>query len=136
VAHAANPKTDTLPHRIPTITALIPTLTAVIFRRESGRICCDDCLHVICNLCCFHLSIRCFDTLFRAVNRLQLSRDRMRRPLTSSPFEGCSLAHTAGPAPSLIHSALSLAPFTYSLNSLSYSITSSLLSNELRSVSV
>jgi hypothetical protein len=102
VAHAANAKTGTLPYRIPTITAMIPTLTALIFRCERGQICCDDSLHVICNLCYFHLSIRCFDTLFRTVNRLQLSQDRIRRPLTSSPFKGQQPHACSRPAPSLI----------------------------------
>jgi hypothetical protein len=45
-------------------------------------------LHVICNPWCFYLCIWCFETLFRIINRLQLSRDRMRRQLMSSPFKG------------------------------------------------
>jgi hypothetical protein len=112
VAHAANVKTSILPHRIPTLTALIPTLTALIPRRESSRICnlCDDSLHVICNMCCFHQSIRCFEILFHTVNRLQLSRDRMRRPLTSSPFKGQQPRACCTPAHSLIHSPISRTP--------------------------
>jgi hypothetical protein len=106
--------TDSRPALIPT-RALIPTLTGVFFRRESWRNCCDDCLHVICNLCCFYLSIRCFDTLFCTVNRLQLSRDRMRRPLTSSPFKGCSIAHAAYSA----HSLSSLSRFVHLFTQLS-----------------
>jgi hypothetical protein len=45
-------------------------------------------LHVICNLWCFYLYIWCFEALFRIVNRLELSRNRIRCELMSSPFKG------------------------------------------------
>jgi hypothetical protein len=71
VARAAWANAGTLPRRFPTLTALIPTLMALIPRRKSCWICmCDDSLHAIWNLCCFYLSIRCFEILFHTVNRL------------------------------------------------------------------
>jgi hypothetical protein len=113
VAHAAWAIADTLPCWFPTQTALIPTLTALIPRRESSWLC-DDSLHVIWNLCYFHLSIRCFETLFRRVSILELSRDRTRRPLllqrinwTALPLKGNNLAHAACLLIPLIHSSIS-----------------------------
>jgi hypothetical protein len=112
VAHAATLKTGTLGtgrQRIPNLNgadshaALIPTLTGVFFRRERPNL----CVHVICNLCCFYLSIRCFGTLFRTVNRLAalLLKDvasRMQQAL-------------------LIHSALSRSVHSFTQLSLSLS---------------
>jgi hypothetical protein len=106
--------------RIPTLNdadshaALIPTLTGVFFRRERPNL----CVHVICNLCCFYLSIRCFDALFCTVNRLT----SLLLKAAASRMQQALLIHSALSLRSLIHSALSLSlSLIHSALSLSHS---------------